>query len=300
MPLNWHLLLEPSLTPLWLKDISPISSRPQSPINPIPKVSPPTSIESDLRPIALICTLAKVMEGFVRDRLFDSVRGNLDPRQFARVGYSTTDALVYLLQAICEAVDTGKCADRLLFADVSKGFDLIDHEFLINELKFLDVHPVLVNWIQAFLSNRTQAVKIGSTISEWKAPKGGIPQGTKLGVLFTIMTNNLLRSWHQRTKFVDDTTALEIIPRNGTSLLSCAANDIYSFSNDHGMRLNPINCKEMTINFMHNHNLIINPIVNAIEGVTNHKLQGVFLSSNLSGIPTLNTLPRKQTRDFPR
>ena len=34
-------------------------------------------------------------------------------------------------------------------------------------------------------------------ISEWKTPKGSIPQGTKLGViLFTIMTNNLLRSWN--------------------------------------------------------------------------------------------------------
>ena len=183
-----------------------------------------------------------------------------------------------------EAVDTGNSAARLFFADLSKGFDLIDHEILINELKFLDVHPVLVNWIQAFLSNRTQSVKIGSKISEWKAPKRRIPQCTKLGVLlFTIMTKNLFRSWHLLTKFVDDTTALEIIPRNGSSLLSCVANDIYSFSNDHGMRLNPMKCKEMTTNFMHNHSLIINPIAignNAIEGVTNYKLLGVILSSN--------------------
>ena len=50
---------------------------------------------------------------------------------------------------------------------------------------------------------------------------GGIPQGTKLGViLFTIMTNNLLRSWNLRIKFVHDTTALEIIPRNSASLLN--------------------------------------------------------------------------------
>ena len=46
-------------------------------VSPCPKVLPPTSIESDLRPIALTCTLAKVMEGFVRDRLVKSVSSEL-------------------------------------------------------------------------------------------------------------------------------------------------------------------------------------------------------------------------------
>ena len=64
-------------------------------------------------------------------------------------------------------------------------------------------------------------MRIESVISEWKTPKGGIPQGTRQGViLFTIMTNNLLRSLNLRMKFVDDTTALEIILRNSVSLLN--------------------------------------------------------------------------------
>ena len=32
--------------------------------------------------------------------------------------------------------------------------------------------------------------------------------------LFAVMINKLLRNWHMRTKYVDDTTAFEIIPRN--------------------------------------------------------------------------------------
>ena len=96
-------------------------------------------------------------------------------------------------------------------------------------------------------------------------------RGTKVGViLFTIMKNNLLRSWNLRIKFVDDTTALEIIPRNSDSLLNFATNDIYAFSEDHRMKLNPSKCKEMLINFMTNHNFIVNPIViggNSIERV---------------------------------
>ena len=155
-----------------------------------------------------------------------------------------------------------------------------------SSMRLLQVHPVLINWIVAFLSNRTQAVKIGFTISDWRVAKGGIPQCTKLGLLlFTIMTNNLLRSWNLCIKFVDDTTVLEIIPRNSISVLGFAANDIQSFSIDHKMKLNPTKCKEMTINFMTNHNLICSPIIigtNTIQNVSSYKLLGVIISSDLS------------------
>ena len=187
---------------------------------------------------------------------------NLDPQQYAREGHSTTDALIYLLQAIHEAIDSGNCGARIFFADFSKGFDLIDHNILLEELYHLNAHPVLINWIKAFLTNRKQAVRIGNSLSDWKSPNGGIPQGTKLGViLFAAMTNNLLRNWHLRIKFVDDTTALEILPRNGTSLLNLTVSDIQSFSVEHNMKLNPKKCKEMLINFMHNHNFSLRPIV---------------------------------------
>jgi hypothetical protein len=78
-----------------------------------------------------------------------------------------------------------------------------------------------LNWIAAFLTNCEQAVKIDGVISDWKTVNGGIPQGTKLGIiLFIVMTNKLLWDWKPRTKFVDDTPALEIIPRNSISLLN--------------------------------------------------------------------------------
>ena len=63
-------------------------------INPLPKVSPPQEIQSDLRPIFLTCTLAKVMEGFARCRLVAQISEKLHPRQYAREGNSTTDALI--------------------------------------------------------------------------------------------------------------------------------------------------------------------------------------------------------------
>ena len=127
--------------------------------------------------------IANVMEGFTRSRLIAQIAKNLDPRQYAREGHSTTDALIYLLQAIHEAIDSGNCGARIFFADFSKGFDLIDHNILLEELYHLNAHPVLINWIKAFLTNRKQAVRIGNSLSDWKSPNGGIPQGTKLGII---------------------------------------------------------------------------------------------------------------------
>ena len=70
-------------------------------------------------------------------------------------------------------------------------------------------------------------------------------QGTKLGViLFKMMTNNLLADWHLRVKFVDDTSAIEKLPRNSISLLNSIVSDIHKFSMDHDLRLNLLNVKK--------------------------------------------------------
>ena len=86
-------------------------------INPLPKVSPRQEIHSDLRPISLTCNLAKVMEGFALSRLVAQISEKLDPRQYAREGHSTTDALIYILQVIHEATDSENCGARMFFAD---------------------------------------------------------------------------------------------------------------------------------------------------------------------------------------
>ena len=72
----------------------------QSEVVPVPKCSPPKSVEQDLRPITLTSHLSKIMEGFTLQPLFDQVCENLDDKQFALEGKSTTHALVYLLHVI--------------------------------------------------------------------------------------------------------------------------------------------------------------------------------------------------------
>ena len=100
------------------------------------------------------------------------------------------------------------------------------------------------------------------------------------------MTNRLLSDWHLCIRFVDDTSALEIIPRNSISFLDCAASDIHNFAIAHNMKLNPTTCKckEMFVNFLHNYlNILLNPIIignNVIEQVKCYKILGIILSED--------------------
>ena len=135
-------------------------------INSLPKVSSPQEIQADLRPISLTCTLAKVIEGFALSWLVAQISENLDPRQYAWEGHSTTDASIYILQAIYEATDSGNCGVKMFFADYSKGFDLFDHSILLRELALFDIDTVLINWITAFLTERSQAVRIGTSLPD--------------------------------------------------------------------------------------------------------------------------------------
>ena len=82
---------------------------------PVPKVSPPTSIEDDLRPISLTSQIAKVMEDCTLDILFPQVINKLDTKQLALPKKSTTHALVYLLHSILKALERGSCTARLFF-----------------------------------------------------------------------------------------------------------------------------------------------------------------------------------------
>lgn len=255
-------------------------------IRPIPKCQPPKSIEDDLRPIALTSQIAKVMEGFTLKSLYAQVRSKIDPKQFALNKKSTSHALLYFMHNILQPMDKGNCSVRIFFADFRKGFDLVDHNVLINELYNLGVHSSIIQWIRSFLTQRTQAVKVDQTVSSWSTLNGGIPQGTKLGpLLFAILVNSLLEDWPARLKFVDDTTAIEVIPRCSPSLMPLVVRQIDDFATERGMRLNPKKCKEMIIDFLQYRLPINSPMYIgkvSIEKVESYKLLGLHITADLT------------------
>ena len=150
-------------------------------------------IENDLKPTTLTCQVAKLMEGFTLDSLYNQIVDKLDDKQFALPSKSCSHALVCLLHRIFASLDRGNCFARILFTDFSKGFDLVDHKVVIEELRYLGVHEVLVRWVGSFLSDKSpQRVSLCNTLSPTVIPRDGIPQGSELApILFAVLVNKL-------------------------------------------------------------------------------------------------------------
>ena len=125
---------------------------------PLPKQRPAVSVENDIRPISLTSQIAKVMEGFTAVRIVPQILRQLDPRQFATGGKSSSHAATFILHLLLDALDKWNCAGRLFFADFRKGFDLIDHRILMRKLAKYNIHNSLLRWVACFLYNRSQFV----------------------------------------------------------------------------------------------------------------------------------------------
>lgn len=109
-------------------------------------VSPPKSMEQDLKPITPTGQLSKFMEGFTRDSLLKQVRNRLDCKKFSIGEKSTIHALVYFVHLILMFLDCPGNYIRIFFsADFSKGFDLVDHSKSQLELKHVGVSNVLIS-----------------------------------------------------------------------------------------------------------------------------------------------------------
>ena len=181
--------IQEGIIPLWWKSAK---------VSPVPKSSPALDIDSDFRPISHTPIVSKILEPFPYSWLLRSVSGQIDNLQFGALRRSSsTMALLYMFHKWYEAMDTPGTCLRICTLDFSKVFDRIDFNILLQNLINMGIHPVLINWIANFLTDRRQRTRIGPNYSCWRPINGGVPHGTKLGpLLFLIVVNE--RSYYER------------------------------------------------------------------------------------------------------
>ena len=57
----------------------------QANVTPIPKVHPPRSIQSDVRPISLTPTIRKYLENFIGSYILETIKDKMDPNQYGAI-----------------------------------------------------------------------------------------------------------------------------------------------------------------------------------------------------------------------
>ena len=105
--------------------------------------------------------------------------------------FSTETALLEMTNEWLWNIDN-KHLNGVIFLDLKKAFDTMDHAILLGKLQLHGVDCLSLKWFRSYLSDRKQQTFIGGAQSDFCNVTCGIPQGSILGpLLFTIYIHDL-------------------------------------------------------------------------------------------------------------
>ena len=97
----------------------------------------------------------------------------------------------------------------LVFIDLKKAFDTVDHDILCKKLKLYGVYQLELSWLGSYLSNRKQFCRVNGVDSNVGEIEVGVPLGSCLGpLLFLNYINDLPQTVQASsvTMYADDTS----------------------------------------------------------------------------------------------
>ena len=163
---------------------------------------------SNYRPVSLICISCKMFEHIIVSNIMRHLDTNnilTDCQHGFRPRRSCETQLITLVDELVKSLNKGKQHD-LAILDFSKAFDRVPHERLLRKLDHHGIRGKTLDWIRAFLTDRTQKVAVEGVASEPIHVKSGVPQGSVLGpILFLVFINDLPASIRSSSRlFADD------------------------------------------------------------------------------------------------
>ena len=97
-----------------------------------------------------------------------------------RHGHSTETAILQIVDDALRTLDSGNSC-LLVLLDLSSAFDTVNHRTLIQTLELrMGCGGTVLNWFTSYLSNRSQVVKIGNSVSKTGKRQQVVSQGSIL------------------------------------------------------------------------------------------------------------------------
>ena len=190
-----------------------------------------------------------------------------------------------------------------VYLDLQKAFDKVSHAKLIFKLAGYGVGGKLLEWIQDFLSDRTQYVTVNGFSSDKIDVNSGVPQGSVLGpTLFLYFINDLPNCVDCGMKiFADDTKAYNDVDNGNESRekVQTCIDRLVSWADTWLMKFNSQKCKVMHLgknNPRHTYYMCDGEERRVLEPTDVEKDLGVYVDSGLTFEAHINNTVLKANR----
>jgi ribonuclease HI len=222
LPFNLKIKFLNSMNTLWNNNDIPNKLLTVKVI-PIPKIGKPDNTVDSYRPISLISSTLKIINGMLKNRmqLFATNTGLLEENSFGfQKGVSTSTCLNVLTNDIFSSIRQNDHV-ILVFIDLSSAFDKVILDILENLL--LNSFPKkCVNWIMSFLKERTIFTK-SEGIKIYRKINRGLAQGDILSpFLFNFYTKIIHTLSDQYTKIYQYADDFVILSKGATKRVNMA------------------------------------------------------------------------------
>ena len=235
------------------------------------------------RGIANLSAIPKLFEQIVTKQLFFELEKCISPYQHGFIrNKSTVTNLLEFTTVVFQNFKRSLQTD-VIYTDLSKAFDVVNHKLLLIKLSRYGFPRKLLEWINSYLTNRSQNVLYNSVVSSKFAVTSGVPQGSHIGpLLFLIYINDLpsVIDYSNILLYADDVKLF----RSDNSVVDYLQNDLdrlASWCELNLLNLNLSKCKHMAFGRKLNYHRLYSIAQTPLETVEQFCDLGVLMDSKL-------------------